>query len=94
MKIKPIRDLVVISKEDDEKVSAGGIHLVARVDTAAVGTVLAVGSGYVAENGVIVPLEVTVGQKVSFNKHGAQETTVDGQVVYLVREDNLLCILA
>ena len=94
MNIKPIRDLVVVKKEDDDKVSAGGIHLVASVDKASIGTILAVGSGYVAENGTIVPLEVKVGDKVSFNRHGAQETSFNGETVLLVREDNLLCILS
>jgi chaperonin GroES len=93
MNVRPIRDLVVISKEDGDKMSAGGIHLVASVDKAAVGTVLAVGSGYLAENGTIVPLEVKVGERVSFNRQGAQETSVNGETVYLVREDHLLCVL-
>jgi len=93
MNVRPIRDLVVVTKEDGDKVSAGGIHLVASVDKASVGTVLAVGSGYLSENGTIVPLEVKVGDRVTFNKQGAQETTINGEVVYLVREDSLLCVL-
>ena len=93
MNIKPIRDLVVVTKEDGDKMSAGGLHLVASVDKAAVGTILAVGSGYVAENGTIVPLEVKVGDRVSFNRHGVQEATVNGETVLLVREDSLLCVL-
>ena len=93
MNIKPIRDLVVVTKEDGDKMSAGGLHLVASVQTAGVGTVLAVGSGYVAENGTIVPLEVNVGDRVTFNRHGVQETSVNGETVLLVREDSLLCVL-
>lgn len=94
MNIKPIRDLVVVTKEEGDKVSSGGIHLVASVDKAAVGTVLAVGSGYVAENGTIVPLEVKVGDRVSFNRHGVQEASVNGETVLLVREDSLLCVIS
>lgn len=93
MNIKPIRDLVVVSKEENDKLSSGGIHLVANVDKVSVGTVLSVGSGYVSESGAIVPLEVKVGDKVSFNRSAAQELTVSGETVLLLREDSLFCVL-
>jgi chaperonin GroES len=94
MNIKPIRDLVVVSKEEGDKVSPGGLHLVATVDKMGSGVILAVGSGYVTESGTIVPLEVKVGDRVSFNRAMATELTVHGESYLLLREENVLCVTA
>lgn len=56
------------------------------------GIVLAVGSGEY-QDGKLVPVMVKVGDKVAFSKYGYEEITVDGQELFLIKEDSILAIL-
>lgn len=95
MNVKPLRDFVVVSKETvTETKTASGIVMVTHVEKVAKGTVLAVGSGLLATNGSVVPLEVQVGDQVAFNSNLATELkTDDGTTVLLLREEQLLAVI-
>jgi chaperonin GroES len=94
MNIVPLRDFVVVVKDEAVKQTAGGLFVPTTVEEKIVtGTVFAVGSGRVVVDGTVVPLEVAVGDKVVFNKHMATELKVDGVVVQLLKEEHLLCVL-
>lgn len=56
------------------------------------GIILAVGSGK-HEDGKIMPVEVSVGDKVLFSKYGYEDVTVHGEELYLIKEENILAIL-
>ncbi len=56
------------------------------------GIVLAVGPGEY-QDGRLVPVRVRVGDKVAFSKYGFEEVTVDGEELYLIKEENILAIL-
>lgn len=95
MKIFPIRDQVVVTKEkDEEKRSAGGI-IMTSISTPKhiAGTVVTVGSGRVTMSGTVVPLEVQVGDTVYFNPSMATEMTDDNGTFYVLREDAVLSTL-
>lgn len=94
MNIFPVRDQVVVSKEKEgEKVSPGGIITVSVAPSRNVeGTVVAVGSGRVTMSGVVVPLEVAVGDKVFFNPSQATEVSVDGNTFLVLREDAVIVL--
>jgi chaperonin GroES len=95
MSIQPLRDFVVVAKEEAPKQQAGS--LIIRPDNVEEklirGKVVAVGSGRVAADGSVVPLEVSVGDRVVFNKNFATELTEGGETALLLREDQLLAIL-
>ncbi len=94
MNVQPLRDCVVVTKDtDNETRTASGILLVSNVKPVLTGTVLAVGSGKVADNGAVVPLEVKVGDKVVFHSSVTTELQSDDGAVFLLREDNLLAVL-
>lgn len=95
MSIQPLRDFVLVSKEDAEEKTPGGlIYRPATVEDKIIkGLVIAVGSGRVGTDGVVVPLEVHVGDRVVFNKNFATELTNGGETALILREDQILCIV-
>lgn len=94
MNVQPLRDFVVVSKDEAAKQTPGGLYVPATSEKKIVtGTVTAVGSGRVGLNGEAIPLEVHVGDKVAFNRSMATEVEVGGETALLLREDQLLCIV-
>jgi chaperonin GroES len=93
MSVHPIRDHIVVKVEAAKKQEG----LIIRPDNIeekfAVGRVVAVGSGRVTMNGVIIPLDVSVGDQIRFNKGMASEITHGGETVFVLREDNVTCVL-
>jgi chaperonin GroES len=96
MSVKVLRDFVVVSKDaEKESLSPGGlIHVIVSSEKNVTGTVLSVGSGRITMNGTIVPLEVQVGDKVVFNKNVATEVRDGNETVFVLREDQVVCVLS
>lgn len=95
MNMQPLRDFLVVSKDkQSDKTESGLIYRPDSVDDKIVtGTVVAVGSGRVSMDGTVVPLEVKANDKIVFNKNMATEFKVDGEMVFLLREDQVICVL-
>ena len=55
---------------------------------------LAVGNGKILENGTKVALDVKVGDKILFGKYSGTEIKIDGEDVLILREDEVLAVLA
>ncbi|MBU6145791.1 MAG: co-chaperone GroES [Paenibacillaceae bacterium] len=92
--IKPLGDRVVIEAVAREETTASGIVL---PDTAKEkpqeGKVLAVGPGAV-KDGVRVPLDVAVGDRVIFSKYAGTEVKFEGRELMIMRESDILAVLA
>jgi chaperonin GroES len=95
MSYQPLRDFVLVSKEEAEEKTPGGLIFRPSTveDKIVKGLVIAVGSGRVTTEGTVVPLEVKVGDKVLFNKNFATELSGSGETALILREDQLLCIV-
>jgi chaperonin GroES len=91
--IIPIRDFIVVSKEDATQTTSSGLYIAHAEEKNIKGTVLATGSGRVTMNGSVVPLDVSKGDTVLFNKNSAIEVKDGEKVVFVLREDNVICIL-
>ena len=78
-----------------EEMSKGGIIL---PDTAKEkpqqGEVLAVGPGKASENGNLVKMTLKTGDKVLYGKYSGTEISVDGEDVLIMRENDILAVLA
>lgn len=96
MSLKPLRDFIVVSvPKSDDKTASGLLYKPSTVDEKIVtGRVLAAGSGYLTDNGSIVPLEVKVGDSVLFNKQMSVEVKHDGETVFLLREEHILSVVS
>ena len=58
------------------------------------GEVVAVGPGKHADDGKLVPMTVKVGDMVLFNKYAGTEVKIDGAEHLVMREDDILAIIA
>ncbi len=96
MNIKPLGDRVVIKPLQEEEVTASGIVLPDTVDKEkkAEGEIVAVGPGKVLESGTRSQMEVSVGDKVLFEKWGGEEVKVNGEDYKIVSQDKVLAILS
>jgi chaperonin GroES len=85
---------VLLKRVDEENKTAGGIII---PDTAkekpSEGIVEAVGNGFRAEDGKILPMTVKAGDRVLFGKWAGTEIKVDGETRLIVKESDILAIV-
>ena len=95
MKIRPLHDRILVTRVAEQELGRGGIII---PDTAKEkpqeGKVLAVGNGKILDNGTKVALDVKVGDKILFGKYSGTDIKIDGEEVLIVREDEVLAVLA
>ncbi len=95
MTLKPLNDRVLVKRLESEEKTAGGLYI---PDTAkekpSKGEVIAVGPGKVAENGQRVAMDVKAGDAVLFNKYAGTEVKIDGTEYLVMREDDILAVIA
>jgi chaperonin GroES len=96
MNVRPLHDRVVVKRlEEKGEVVRGGIVI---PDTAKEkpqeGEVVAVGSGKKKDDGTRVDMDVKVGDRILFGKYAGSEIKVDGQEYLIMREEDILGILA
>jgi chaperonin GroES len=95
MKVRPLHDRLLLRRIEEKETAKGGIII---PDTAKEkpqeGEVLAVGNGRILENGTKVALEVKVGNKILFGKYTGTDVKIDGEEVLILREEEVLAVLA
>ncbi len=95
MKVRPLHDRLLVRRIEAKETVRGGIII---PDTAKEkpqeGEVLAVGNGKVLDNGTKVPMEVKVGDRILFGKYSGTEIKIDGEDHLILREDDVLGIIA
>ena len=93
MKIRPMRDRIVVKRLEGETATKGGIII---PDTAkekpVEGRVVAVGPGRHTKDGKVRPCEVKVGDTVLFGKYSGTDVKLDGVEHVLLREDDVLAV--
>src|SRR5213593_4533532 len=95
MTVRPLHDRVLIKRIEEQETVKGGIII---PDTAKEksqeGEVVAFGAGKVLENGSILPLAVKEGDRILFGKYSGNEVRVAEQDYLILREDEIIGILA
>jgi len=95
MNVKPLADRIIVKAAEAEEMTKGGIIL---PDTAKEkpqqGEVVAVGPGKVSDSGNIVKVTLKLGDKVLYGKYSGTEITVDDEDVLIMRESDILAVLA
>ena len=93
--IRPLQDRVLVKRVEAEEKTASGIII---PDTAKEkpqeGEVVAVGPGKRLDNGSIQEMVVKIGDKILFSKYGGSEVKVDDEDYIIMREDDILGVLA
>ena len=93
VKIGPLADRVVLRSLESNEQTRGGLFI---PDTAKEkpqeGEILAVGPGRFDE-GVRIPMDVKVGDRVLFGKYSGTEVVIDGEPLLILRESDVLAVL-
>ena len=93
--VSPLADRVVVRALEEAEQMRGGLFI---PDTAKEkpqeGVVVAVGNGKILDNGTKITLEVKEGDHVLFGKYSGTDIKVEGEEYLIIREDEVLGILA
>ena len=94
MTFKPLHDRVLVRRIEADTKTKGGIII---PDTAkekpSEGEIVAVGPGARDETGRLVPLDVTVGDRVLFGKWSGTEVKIAGEDLLIMKESDILGII-
>jgi chaperonin GroES len=94
MKFRPLRDRILARRLDEEEKTKGGIIIPdSAKEKPQEALVVAVGSGKLAEDGTVRPLDVKAGDRVLMSKYAGTEVTLDGEEHLIIREDDVLGIV-
>jgi chaperonin GroES len=93
-KVTPLADRVVVKPLEEAEQMRGGLYI---PDTAKEkpqqGEIVAVGPGKY-EDGKLAPMSVKVGDRVLYGKYSGTEVTIEGENVLILRESDVLAVLA
>ena len=93
MKIQPLGDRVVVKPIEQESKTKSGIII---PDTAKEksqkGKVMAIGPGKF-DDGKLMPLTVKIGDTVLYKEYGGDEFKLDGEIVMILKEEDILGII-
>jgi len=94
MALRPLQDRLLVKRLEEKEQVQGGIII---PDTAKEkpqqAKVLAVGPGRVTDDGKLQAIEVKVGDTVVFGKYAGTEVKVDGDDLWIIRDDDVLGVL-
>jgi chaperonin GroES len=95
LKIRPLHDRVVVKRLENETKTASGIVI---PDNAAEkpdqGEVIAVGPGKRGDDGKLIVPDVKAGDRILFGKYAGSTVKIDGDEVLVLREEDILGVLA
>jgi chaperonin GroES len=95
MAFRPLGDRVLVKRVEEEEKTKGGIII---PDTAKEkpqeGEVIAVGPGARDDSGKVQALDVQVGDRILFGKWSGTEVKLDGQDLLIMKESDILGVVA
>jgi chaperonin GroES len=94
MKIRPLYDRIVVKRIEQKEQMQGGLYIPdSAKEKPQEGEVVAVGKGKRLEDGKVVPLDVSVGDRILFGMYSGSDIKMDGEEYMIMREDEVLGIL-
>jgi chaperonin GroES len=95
MNIRPLYDRIVLERIKEAETNHKGIIIPdSAKEKPQEGLVIAAGRGKRLEDGSLANLDVKAGDRVLFGKYSGNEITLDGTEYIIMREDDVLGILA
>ena len=92
--IQPLADRVVLRPTKETEQERGGLLIPATArEKPQQGKVVAVGPGRY-EKGVRVPMEISAGQTILYDRYSGNTITVDNEEYLIIEESNVLAILS
>ncbi|MBZ2176837.1 MAG: co-chaperone GroES [Acidobacteriota bacterium] len=95
MNIRPLHDRIVVKRIEEKETVLNGIIIPdSAKEKPQEGEVVAVGNGKRLDNGSVVPLELKAGDRILFGKYSGSDIKVDGNEYLIMREDEVLGVIA
>jgi len=94
-KFRPLHDRVVVRRIEADEKTKGGIIIPDTVkEKPSEGEIIAVGPGGRDEAGKLIPMDVKAGDRVLFGKWGGTEVKLDGEDLLIMKESDIMGVIA
>ena len=91
--LKPLGNRVLLELVEEETTTAGGLVIPdSAKEKPQLAKVIAVGEGKLLDNGERLPLEVSVGEKVVFEKYAGTEIKYQGTDYLVLKDTDIIAI--
>ena len=95
MAFQPLADRVLVRRVQGEEKTKGGLIIPdSAKEKPAEGEVVAVGAGARKDSGELIAPSVKTGDRVLFGKWSGTEVTIDGEELLIMKESDILGIIA
>ncbi|MBM3726992.1 MAG: co-chaperone GroES [Acidobacteria bacterium] len=95
MNLRPLHDRVLVKRLDDAETMIGGIIIPdSAKEKPQQAEVIAAGNGRMNDDGERAALTVQAGDRILFGKYSGSDVKIDGQEYLILREDEILAVLA
>jgi len=95
MALKPLHDRVLVRRVESDETTAGGLIIPdSAKEKPAEGIVVSCGEGARKDNGELIDMAVSEGDKILFGKWSGTEVTLDGEELLIMKESDILGIMA
>lgn len=94
IRLQPMGERIVVERVESEETTAGGIVLPDSArEKPARGTVIALGSGKLLDDGTRAPSQLSEGDVVLFSSYAGENVEIDDVEYLLMREDDVLAVI-
>jgi chaperonin GroES len=94
VKLQPLGDKVVVEREESQEKTAGGIYIPdAAKDKPSRGTIIAVGTGKVLDDGSRGEMQVKIGDRVLFTSYAPESIEIGDEEYLLMSESDILAVI-
>ncbi|MGC6404498.1 MAG: co-chaperone GroES [Candidatus Comchoanobacterales bacterium] len=94
MSLRPLEDRVIVKRDSSDEKSSGGIILPDSAKEVPVfGEVIAAGPGKRNQQGDLITMQVSQGDKIVFGKYAGTEVRFDGQDFLVLKQDDILAVV-
>lgn len=92
--LQPLGDKVVVERDTVEEKTAGGIYIPdSAKDKPSRGTIIAVGTGKLLDDGTRGALQVKKGDRVLFTSYAPETIKLDDEELLLMSESDILAVI-
>ncbi|GHG20756.1 co-chaperone GroES [Paracoccus aerius] len=94
MTFRPLQDRILVRRIDAQEKTGGGLIIPdSAKEKPQEGEVLAIGTGLRNDRGDLIPLEVSVGDRILFGKWSGTEIRLDGEDLLIMKESDVMGVL-
>lgn len=93
MQFRPLFDRVAVRRDSAEKKIGSIIVPENHAEAPSLGEIIAAGPGRTDDAGELIPLSVSVGQRIIFGKWSGSEIKLNGETLLIMREGDVLGVL-